>query len=186
MEQGDPEEKLMDVIASSVGFLPALLPKSVRGKLSFEGIIEIKNEFRPNASARKGKENRRFRTRSIDSINLRFLPLTNLFLFQFRDSRLVSCVTWCHETIPPPPMFGIALSRSLSGIVNRATLPDATESSGVCHRWGRASGFYAGRRMRARWLRGQIELKELMVAKACNVSNLLLTGFRLEIVRPAA
>lgn len=47
----DPEEKLMDVIASSVGFLPAFLPKNVRGELSFEGILEIRNEFCPNASA---------------------------------------------------------------------------------------------------------------------------------------
>lgn len=47
----DPEEKLMDVIASSVGFLPAFLPECVRGELSFEGIIEIKKEFCPNASA---------------------------------------------------------------------------------------------------------------------------------------
>lgn len=47
----DPEEKLMDVIASSVGFLPAFLPESVRGELSFAGITEIKKEFCPNASA---------------------------------------------------------------------------------------------------------------------------------------
>lgn len=47
----DPEEKLMDVIASTVGFLPAFLPESVRGELSFEGIFEIKKEFCPNASA---------------------------------------------------------------------------------------------------------------------------------------
>lgn len=47
----DPEEKLMDVIASSVGFLSAFLPNNVKGELSFEGIVEIKKEFCPTASA---------------------------------------------------------------------------------------------------------------------------------------
>jgi hypothetical protein len=46
----DPEEKLMDVIASSVGFLPDFLPETARGELSFEGIGEIKNEFCPDSS----------------------------------------------------------------------------------------------------------------------------------------
>lgn len=46
----DPEEKLMDVIAGSVGFLPDFLPPTARGEISFEGILEIKNEFCPNAS----------------------------------------------------------------------------------------------------------------------------------------
>ena len=46
----DPEEKLMDVIASSVGFLPDFLPGRAKGELSFEGISEIKKEFCPNAS----------------------------------------------------------------------------------------------------------------------------------------
>jgi hypothetical protein len=51
---------------------------------------------------------------------------------------------------------------------------------------GKTSDFCAGKEMWAHWLRARIELKGLMVAKACNASNLLLTGFRLEIVRPAA
>lgn len=46
----DPEERLMDVIASSVGFLPDFLPDKARGELSFEGISEIKKEFCPDAS----------------------------------------------------------------------------------------------------------------------------------------
>lgn len=46
----DPEEKLMDVIASSVGFLSDFLPDSVRGELSFEALAEIKREFCPDAS----------------------------------------------------------------------------------------------------------------------------------------
>ncbi len=47
---GDPEEKLMDVIASSVGFLSDFLPDSAQGQLSFEGLAEIKREFCPEAS----------------------------------------------------------------------------------------------------------------------------------------
>jgi hypothetical protein len=47
----DPEEGLMDVIASSVGFLPAFMPDNVPGELSFESISEIKKEFCPDASA---------------------------------------------------------------------------------------------------------------------------------------
>jgi len=46
----DPEEKLMDVIASSVGFYADFLPENSRGDISFEGIAEIKNEFCPDAS----------------------------------------------------------------------------------------------------------------------------------------
>jgi len=46
----DPEERLMDVIASCVGFLPDFLPDKARGELSFEGISEIKKEFCPDAS----------------------------------------------------------------------------------------------------------------------------------------
>ena len=46
----DPEEKLMDVIASAVGFLPDFLPHNARGELSFEAISEIKKEFCPGAS----------------------------------------------------------------------------------------------------------------------------------------
>jgi len=45
------------------------------------------------------------------------------------------------------------------------------------NRWGRASDLYFGRRTRARWLQGQIALKGLMVAKACNVTNLLVVPF---------
>src|ERR1017187_10518707 len=41
----DPEERLMDVVASSVGFLPDFLPPGAKGELSFEGIAEIKMEF---------------------------------------------------------------------------------------------------------------------------------------------
>lgn len=47
----DPEERLMDVIASSTGFLSAFMPDGVTGELSFESIMEIKKEFCPNASA---------------------------------------------------------------------------------------------------------------------------------------
>jgi len=47
---GDPEEKLMDVIASAVGFLPDFLPESANGELSFEAIGEIKKEFCPGSS----------------------------------------------------------------------------------------------------------------------------------------
>jgi hypothetical protein len=46
----DPEENLMDVIASSMGFLPDFLPRSAVGELTFEGISEIKKEFCPDAS----------------------------------------------------------------------------------------------------------------------------------------
>src|ERR1035437_2260021 len=46
----DPEEKLMDVIASSVGFLADFMPKKDRRELSFESISEIKKEFCPDAS----------------------------------------------------------------------------------------------------------------------------------------
>jgi hypothetical protein len=46
----DPEERLMDVVASSVGFLPDFLPEKARGELSFEGISEIKKEFCADAS----------------------------------------------------------------------------------------------------------------------------------------
>ena len=47
----DPEERLMDVIASSAGFLPVFMPDGVTGELSFESIMEIKKEFCPDASA---------------------------------------------------------------------------------------------------------------------------------------
>jgi len=46
----DPEEKLMDVLASSMGFLPDFLPNGASGELSFEGIGRIKKEFCPDAS----------------------------------------------------------------------------------------------------------------------------------------
>jgi hypothetical protein len=46
----DPEEKLMDIIASATGFLPDLLPQTAKGELSFEGIAEIKKEFCPESS----------------------------------------------------------------------------------------------------------------------------------------
>ncbi|MGD0442594.1 MAG: hypothetical protein ABSA39_01535 [Edaphobacter sp.] len=46
----DPEEKLMDIIASAVGFLPDFLPNSAKGELSFEAISEIKKEFCPGSS----------------------------------------------------------------------------------------------------------------------------------------
>jgi transcriptional regulator with XRE-family HTH domain len=47
----DPEEKLMDIIASAVGFLPDFLPDNAKGELSFEAINEIKKEFCPGSSA---------------------------------------------------------------------------------------------------------------------------------------
>lgn len=47
----DPEERLMDVIASSAGFLPTFMPDGTTGELSFETIMEIKKEFCPDASA---------------------------------------------------------------------------------------------------------------------------------------
>lgn len=47
----DPEERLMDVIASSAGFLPTFMPDGVIGEISFESIMEIKKEFCPDASA---------------------------------------------------------------------------------------------------------------------------------------
>jgi hypothetical protein len=46
----DPEEKLMDIIASEAGFLADLLPASVGRELTFEAIREIKQEFCPDAS----------------------------------------------------------------------------------------------------------------------------------------
>jgi hypothetical protein len=46
----DPEEKLMDIIASETGFLAELLPTSSDGVLTFEAINEIKREFCPEAS----------------------------------------------------------------------------------------------------------------------------------------
>jgi hypothetical protein len=46
----DPEEKLMDIIASAVGFLPDFLPAGAKGELSFEAISEIKKEFCPGSS----------------------------------------------------------------------------------------------------------------------------------------
>jgi hypothetical protein len=46
----DPEEKLMDVIASSLGFHADFFPESVRCDISFEGIATIKSEFCPDAS----------------------------------------------------------------------------------------------------------------------------------------
>jgi hypothetical protein len=46
----DPEEKLMDIIASGAGFLADLLPASAAGELTFEAISEIKQEFCPDAS----------------------------------------------------------------------------------------------------------------------------------------
>ncbi len=49
-KSGDPEERLMDVIASSVGFLPEFLPNVAKGELSFEAIAAIKKEFCPDAS----------------------------------------------------------------------------------------------------------------------------------------
>lgn len=49
-ESQNPEEKLMDVIASSTGFLPDFFPASTLGELSFEGIAQIKTEFCPDSS----------------------------------------------------------------------------------------------------------------------------------------
>jgi hypothetical protein len=46
----NPEEKLMDVIASATGFLPDFFPSTFHGELSFEAIAEIKNEFCPESS----------------------------------------------------------------------------------------------------------------------------------------
>ena len=46
----NPEEKLMDVIASAAGFLPDFFPASASGELSFEAIAEIKEEFCPESS----------------------------------------------------------------------------------------------------------------------------------------
>jgi hypothetical protein len=46
----DPEEVLMDVIASDMGFLQELLPNGALGDVSFESIRRIKDEFCPDAS----------------------------------------------------------------------------------------------------------------------------------------
>ena len=46
----DPEEKLMDVIAGTAGFLPDFLPPTAHGEISFAGIAEIKKEFCPDSS----------------------------------------------------------------------------------------------------------------------------------------
>lgn len=46
----DPEEKLMDIIASEAGFLADLMPASAQGELTFEAINEIRQEFCPDAS----------------------------------------------------------------------------------------------------------------------------------------
>ncbi len=46
----DPEEKLMDIIASEAGFLPDFLPGNVQAEISFDAIRQIKKEFCPDAS----------------------------------------------------------------------------------------------------------------------------------------
>jgi len=46
----DPEELLMDVIASTVGFFRDFLPSEMQNDISFEGIRQIQEEFCPEAS----------------------------------------------------------------------------------------------------------------------------------------
>jgi hypothetical protein len=46
----DPEEKLMDIIASDVGFLSDFLSSEGAADISFDAIRRIKNEFCPDAS----------------------------------------------------------------------------------------------------------------------------------------
>lgn len=46
----DPEERMMDIIASEVGFLPDFLSVAPPSEISFEAIRQIKREFCPDAS----------------------------------------------------------------------------------------------------------------------------------------
>ena len=48
--QLDPEERLMDVIASELGFCRDFLPVAADGDISFDMIQRIQKEYCPNAS----------------------------------------------------------------------------------------------------------------------------------------
>lgn len=50
IEARDPEEILMDVIASNAGFLADFMPEQARGTISFEKIDIVREEFCPDAS----------------------------------------------------------------------------------------------------------------------------------------
>ena len=50
LEQKDPEEKLVDAIASRVGFLPAVVQTVARGRPSFANFQAIRNQLCPEAS----------------------------------------------------------------------------------------------------------------------------------------
>jgi hypothetical protein len=46
----DPEERLMDIIAGELGFLPDFLPSDMRDEVSFRAIERIRQEYCPTAS----------------------------------------------------------------------------------------------------------------------------------------
>jgi hypothetical protein len=46
----DPEERLMDIIAGELGFLPDFLPDNLCGDISFDVIEKIRQEYCPTAS----------------------------------------------------------------------------------------------------------------------------------------